>query len=486
MMRLTPTFLYFSLSLVTLSTYLQAYLRVDHFTISCGYSGYDYSFDGERTWAVDTDSKILSPQHISTIVTASANTLGPSINRIPYSTARLSRSQFNYSFPVITPGPKFLRLFFYPASYNRGSFNREDTSFTVESNGFTLLKDFNASLTADAEGLDTIFKEYTINVNDGESPDLTLTPTTSSSYAFINGIEVLSMPSDLYYTPSTNPGFKLVGYQDSALYSAITSTTLETSYRIKVGVQSISPSKDTGLFRTWEAKDDFYLRTPSALDTIPLDLTGTMNITVSPDYAAPKDLYRTTRDMGLNKTLNKMLNLTWVFPVDAGFTYMLRLHFCELDPAITDTGDRVFFIYVAGKVAEDHADVMKWSSNQKGVAVQRNYAVIIPKNDDNHKKVNLSLQMHPYGEYKDTTYSDPFLNGLEIFKISDLASNNLAGSNPDLVQALPNLQLPSTGKKTQQLNNCYRGFFYCISVCFCFNFKSTFGPHDFELCKMSP
>ena len=123
-----------------------------------------------------------------------------------------------------------------------------------------------------------------------------------------------------------------------------------------------------------------------------------------------------------------------MFPVDCGFTYVLRLHFCELEPHINDIADRQFFIYIKSQLAEERADVMKWSKKQKGLAVHRNYAVMIPKNG-NQKRFNISLQMHPYESGVDTTYSDAFLNGLEIFKISEAESNNLAGRNPDPVQS---------------------------------------------------
>ncbi|KAK2455418.1 receptor protein kinase FERONIA [Trifolium repens] len=98
--------------------------------------------------------------------------------------------------------PKFLRLFFYLSTYTN-SFNRHDASFTVISNGFTLLKDFNALLNADVEGVDTLLKEYVINVGEDQRLDLSFIPSNgnSNNYAFIIGIEVLSMPNDLYYTP---------------------------------------------------------------------------------------------------------------------------------------------------------------------------------------------------------------------------------------------------------------------------------------------
>ncbi|KAL2335412.1 hypothetical protein Fmac_016625 [Flemingia macrophylla] len=369
----------------------------------------------------DADSKLLS--HQDDTVSAKATTQSPSVNQHPFATARLSRSQFNYSFPVTT-GPKFVRLFFYPTSYP--SFPRTDASFTVLSNQFILLHAFNASLNADAESTQTIFKEYVVNVDTGDRLNLSFIPSQPNSYAFINGIEVLSMPTDLYYTSADDVGLTFVGR--TILYRVESSTALETEYRIKVGGQAISPVNDTGLFRNWAGQDQDYLLTNNTQNNdLPADL-GNGNITVKPDYVAPKEVYRTARSMGSNHTLNHISNLTWEFLIDTGFTYMIRLHFCELDPNITNIGDRVFWIYIASQVAEDHADVMKWSQKQHGLAVQRNYAVLIP-NNNNQKKVNLSLQMHSYNNSRDSIYNDAFLNGVEIFKISN-SSSSLAGSNP--------------------------------------------------------
>ncbi|CAJ2665841.1 unnamed protein product [Trifolium pratense] len=434
------TLIYFSISLHS----LQAYVPIDLFTLSCGTEG--NSTDGQRIWTGDTSSKLLSSSSQNNPTT----TQNSSTNKIPYSTARLSHTIFNYSFPVTT-GPKFLRLFFYPSTYTNG-FNRHDASFTVISNGFTLLKDFNASLNADVEGVDTLLKEYVINVGDDQRLDLSFIPSTgnSNNYAFINGIEVLSMPSDLYYTAPTDPGISLVGTTITPAYTIPTTVALETDYRIKVGVQPNAPDiQDTGMLRSWNTNDTDYLKTPTARDFVSGDVTRTSNITVTPDYVAPKELFKSSRDLGTNSTLNQLLNLTWVFPVDYGFYYLIRLHFCELDPDITNTGDRVFTIYLQGNVAEQQADVMKWTLNKKGVAVQRNYAISIPKSNNNgNKKVNLSLQMHPLSNNtRETVYSDPFLNGLEIFKISDYSLKNLAGPNPDPIQ---NPNNPNAGQNKKK------------------------------------
>ncbi|MED6180119.1 hypothetical protein PIB30_007276 [Stylosanthes scabra] len=424
----TILYLYF-LFLSNLAICIEAYVPVDSFSINCGSTG--KSSDGERSWEGDMDSKLLTLQHTNTKV--AEPTTQPSPNQVPYTTARLSNSEFSYSFPV-TLGRKFVRLFFYPASYP--GFDRYNAVFTVKSEGFTLLKDFNASLNADAANSDTIFKEYIINVDDVQRINLTFTPNTShpNSYAFVNGIEVVSMPTDLYFTEPSGQQIVLVGHP-GVPYSLQSSSALETDYRIKVGGNTITPKGDTGMLRNWEGDDADYLTTSSPDQaSLPGDLTGKMNITVKPDYEAPIELYRTSRDMGRNKTFNQMNNLTWEFPVDSGFNYMIRLHFCELDPNITDPGERRFVIYIAGQLADEHGDVLKWSK-QKGIAVQRDYALIIQGQGTTQDKFNLSLQLHPLSISR--SYSDPFLNGLEIFKISDPALYSLAGPNPSPVQQNP-------------------------------------------------
>nr|XP_007151355.1 hypothetical protein PHAVU_004G039500g [Phaseolus vulgaris]ESW23349.1 hypothetical protein PHAVU_004G039500g [Phaseolus vulgaris] len=378
---------------------LQAYTPVNNFTINCGSTG--TSYDGETTWTGDTASMFLSHQDN----TISANPTPPQSNstlQLPYTTARISRSQFNYSFPV-TPGSYFLRLFFYPASYP--SFPSTQISFTVHCNHFTLFYGFST----DEDDTETIFREYVVNVDNGETLNLSFTPSQPNSHALINGIQVFSIPTDLYYTSPHHAGFKLVGTH--TLYRVTSDTALHAQYRLKVG-QGISPPKNTGLFRNLVDGDEHYLikeKNPNN-DDLAGDVDGKRNITLHHGLVAPKVLHRT------EPITKRSLKLTWDFPVDSGFYYLVRLHFCELDQNI---GDRVFCIYIGSDLAEDHADVMRWSNQRKGLAVQRNFVVLIPQKDS-QEKVNLSLQLHPY-----LNSSNPCLNGLEIFKISD--SNNLAG-----------------------------------------------------------
>jgi len=168
------TFLTLFLLLLNFSTLLQAYTLEEVFTINCGTTG--NSSDGQRTWTDDANTKYLSYQQAT--VSDQATTWSPSTNQIPFSTARLSRSQFNYSFPIST-GTKFLRLFFYPTNYP--SFPRTQASFTIQSNQFTLLNAFNTFLNADAQATYIIFKEYVVNVKDSERLILTFTPSHPNS-----------------------------------------------------------------------------------------------------------------------------------------------------------------------------------------------------------------------------------------------------------------------------------------------------------------
>ncbi|KAI9112912.1 hypothetical protein K1719_016026 [Acacia pycnantha] len=390
---------------------------------SCGSSG--NSSGNDRTWTGDVDSKFLHREGES--VVATALTQSPSTRQVPYTTARLSRSQFSYSFPV-SPGQKFLRLFFYPASYP--GFDRFNAFFTVKSGGFTLLKDFNASVTADADNNDIIFREYCVSIGDGERLNLTFTPNSTHpySYAFVNGIEIVSMPEDLYYTKHDSLGFKLIG--SLGMFSISDNDALQTKYRLNVGGKLISAPEDTGMLRSWDVDDSFLVKT-SALP-VDYEVEGRLLMfSKVPNYAAPEQVYRTERDMGMNKTLNMISNLTWEFPVDSGFTYMLRLHFCELSRAINISYNRMFDIYIADQLAENQANILLWAKG-KAVPVYRDYAVIV---SGDGKPASLSLKMHPGLAWK-VEYSEAFLNGLEIFKISD-SQSNLAGPNPDPLPPSP-------------------------------------------------
>ncbi|KAK1412464.1 hypothetical protein QVD17_33742 [Tagetes erecta] len=339
-------------------------------------------------------------------------------------TARIFRSEFNYSFPVAS-GRKFVRLYFYPAVYA----NNLDVSkgvFSVVSGSYTLLKNFSAYETTNNLNFDFITKEYSVNVDSGYL-NLTFTPApgTPDSYAFVNGIEIVSHP-DIY---SSNGNTLIVGTGTS--FDISNATVLENVYRLNVGGQAISPSGDTGLFRSWNDDTEYIFGASTGAP-----VAANPNVTISypsgmPDYVAPVDVYKTARTMGPTPEVNTGFNLSWYFDVDTGFSYLVRLHFCEVLPDITKINQRVFEIFVNNQTAETEADVVGWATKQY-VPVIKDYVVFFalgaPRED-------LWLALHPNTVRKSEFYN-AILNGVEIFKIN-ASDGNLAGSLPSPAPVQP-------------------------------------------------
>ncbi|KAJ4707272.1 Receptor-like protein kinase [Melia azedarach] len=393
---------------------LSTYTPTESIFVACGSSGTSNSSD-QRTWVGDIDSE-YSP------FPASSRSYRASHQGPPYSTSRISLSEFTYRFNV-TAGQKSIRLYFYSALY--ADFSSLKDFFSVNAGSFTLFRNFSVSL--NSMGVDKFFKEFFLNIKaDQRLLNITFTPSPDyqDSYAFISGIEIVSVPPNLYFTAADDQGFSLVGQEN--LYSIRNSNVLETLYRINVGGKFISPSNDTGMYRTWIMDDD-YLREarPSA---VPVNTSIVLSFSVIRNYSAPIEVYTTARTMGKNKTINENYDLTWEFEVDSGFTYFVRLHFCEFQIEITEVGDRVFEIYIADQTTEAEADIIHWAGGN-GVPIYKDYAVILIGSKENEKKQNLSIKLHPRRKWR-TKYFDAILNGLEIFKVDN--SGNLAGPNRDI------------------------------------------------------
>ena len=134
----TPIFfilcLFFLLYNLKIATSTPRYIPVDNITLNCG-SSVNFKDMDERHWVGDMLSSkfALLPNHRSNISEAQGFS---SVNAVPYQTARLSYSEFTYVFPA-TPGPKFVRLYFYSASYS--GFDMSKDLFTVKAGLFTLL-----------------------------------------------------------------------------------------------------------------------------------------------------------------------------------------------------------------------------------------------------------------------------------------------------------------------------------------------------------
>ncbi|XVF71235.1 hypothetical protein PTKIN_Ptkin12aG0020000 [Pterospermum kingtungense] len=388
------------------------YIPTDDITLNCGASSGSNDSDG-RFWAGDKGSNKSEAYETSDSTT------------VPYKTARVSTSEFKYTFNV-TAGQKFVRLHFHPVSYQ--NFDRSKAFFSVKAGSFMLLKNFSASLVAASLGASYFSREFCLNIEDNKVLNLIFTPFPSaandSTYAFINGIEIVSMPTNLYYTPpELSDDVRLVG--QNSPFPVNNYTALEMVYRLNVGGQSISPKDDTGMFRLW-SDDSGYLSTESyfiANDT-PIEYTKIRN------YTAPEQVYQTARTMGPNLSYNEKNNLTWRLTVDSDFRYMVRLHFCEPHDLINSPALRQFKIFLNSQMAEQYADVIIWAEHSN-VPVYKDYVLFMSKKGDENKQ-NLTIDLHPRG----VKYFDVILNGIEVFKLNS-SDGNLAGPNPQLLVAPP-------------------------------------------------
>ncbi|XP_023872545.1 receptor-like protein kinase FERONIA [Quercus suber] len=434
---LTPTIsffcIFFLLYHITVDSSTPRYIAADNILVDCGSSGKSTGND-DRDWIGDIGSKFFPSEEDN----LKSNTIQVPkegvVNKAPFTTARISYSEFTYVFPV-TDGPKFVRLHFHPASYS--GFDGSKDCFTVKSGSFTLLRNFSASVLADSfQG--SFFKEFCISVE--KKLILTFIPFSTAFYAFVNGIEIVSMPKNLYYSSQEGQSEEEVPVyvgQFTPFYINYT-RALEMVCRLNVGGSLIRQTEDTGFFREWSPDTNYY----RSQGIIPTNASFTPNYSKIMNYTAPDAIYWSRMSQGRNRDKNLQSNLTWALPVDLGFYYLVRLHFCEIEPSVSSAGDRRFDIYVDYQMAKADADVMSWTDGQKYTPIYKDYVVMMKnKGVDGEKQHVFSIDLHPRS---DSFNQDAFLNGMEVFKLSD-SDGNLAGPS----EILPSLPAAPTTKESK-------------------------------------
>ncbi|KAH6791235.1 hypothetical protein C2S51_006241 [Perilla frutescens var. frutescens] len=413
----------------------------DSIAISCGSSGSLAALDG-RLWIGDSGLETtLSLQINGKPSNSRAIHQLASLDSVPYKTARVSRHKFSYVFQV-KPGQKIIRLHFHQDSYK--GFKRSEPLFTVKAGPYTLLSNFSTALASDALGEKQIIKEYCVNIDEGRPLTITFSPAqrrvkSDDFYAFVNGIEIVSMPAGLYFTPEGELGALVVG-QKYRFYID-TSTALELVQRLNVG-GSISPAEDSHLFRRRDEGSN-YLRETGAL---PANTLTKVRYRDTLTYIAPIKVYQTARTMLVDTKLSAN-SLTWEIPVQLGFRYLIRLHFSKFEQQIAESTNDDFLILINNQIAEDYAKVIQWGI-ASGVAVYRDYIVMM----EGDKMVGmryLTITFQPKFESRDEQFHDKLI-ALEVFKLSN-PDNNLAERGP-----VPELQHSISTPQHKKSKSSYR------------------------------
>ncbi|TYI57503.1 hypothetical protein E1A91_D11G286100v1 [Gossypium mustelinum] len=313
----------------------------------------------------------------------------------------IHKKPFTYTF-LVSSGPKFVRLHFNPFSFS--GFHMSKALFSVSVAHFTLLKTSNASYSKLQLHDSYTVKEFCTNVDDGVlNVTFTPSPDVSDAFAFVNKIEVVGMPSNLYIQEAVS--LPLIG--QASPYYIKNSKALEMMHRLNIGGEFIPALEDTGMLRTW-IPDASFLTTDGSNSGIVFSDVQIKQSSRIPAYVGPKQVYASARTVvadGSNQS-----RATWLLPVDSGFYYLAK-----------GVGYRVFHVYIKDQTAEDQADIFLWSHGA-GIPVYRDYIVNFSEHTERRK--NLSLSIHN-GNGSIRTFKPAILNGLEIFKLSD-SNNSLA------------------------------------------------------------
>ncbi|KAK3139100.1 hypothetical protein QOZ80_5AG0377760 [Eleusine coracana subsp. coracana] len=385
------------------------------FRLDCGASTTKDFDSDDRAWNSDNGSR-FAPSLKGFAATASDQDPAPPSN-IPYMTTRIFTSNYTYSFAV-PPGRMFVRLYIYPSTYDIHA--PSSAYFGVAANNLVFLNNFSASqITLALKNVGSFVHEYSINVTSGRL-ELTFSPSTypNGSYAFVNGIEIIPTP-DLFTTPIMPT---LASGLNPIPLRIDPATGFQTMYRLNVGGEFVSPQGDVEFYRAWHND------TPHTTAACGVTFVKDSNVTITytpgvPNYTAPVDVYASARSMGSDEQINLNYNLTWIFPVDAGFYYLVRLHFCEIQYAITKLKPRPFFIYINNQTAHREMDVLV-ASGGIGRIVYKDYVTVIT----GFGQVDLLVELHP--SFSTTAeYHDAILNGLEIFKLQSYEDDSLAALN---------------------------------------------------------
>ncbi|KAI4383834.1 hypothetical protein MLD38_009631 [Melastoma candidum] len=382
------SFLVLGLSILCLSWFSDGYIPPDSYLIDCGSSA-NVTMEGRVFLADSQASKFLStPQDI--LASASGSGSSSDVSQL-YRTARIYTGTTTYSFSISQIGRHWIRLYFGPFDYS--GYKMSTANFGVSATDFVLLSNFSTT--------STVMKEFSLNLT---SSTLTITITPSSnSIAFLNALEVVSLPDTLIQDDAS--------ILPSGKYQGIFTQALETVWRINMGGPTVSSGNDT-LSRTWVPDQSFL--SSSNLATNFSNIGAVNYVSGGPTQdTAPSTVYGTCTEMNSASNPNSNFNVTWEFDVDIGFQHLVRFHFCDI---VSKTLNQLYFnVYIDSSAVVTDLDLSSVSFN---VLAAPYYVDLVTSTSKSSK---MQVSVGPYTA--NGAYPNAILNGLEIMKL-----NNSVGS----------------------------------------------------------
>ncbi|CAM0907410.1 unnamed protein product [Alopecurus aequalis] len=344
----------------------------DPLLLACGAAAPITLPDG-RVFLPDSNISI-SPAHASRTTTTAA------ASSPLYSTARVFSAGATYSLPVPRSSHHhlLLRLHFL-----------QSAQFSVAAGDLQLIHDSHSS-SPTAWGR-YHYREYLLPNHGGGLLRLRFSPRPGS-LALLSAVELFPVPNSLLPLPLNPPG---------ALRLA------QTFYRVNAGAHGEASSLNDSFWRLWEA-DAAYLLNAAAARSVSVDPASVRYPAGVPPYAAPAAVYAQAQEMADARVGNQRFNLSWAFPVDPGFRYSVRLHFCDI--VGRNSTDLVFNVYLNNDTVLSSFDL----SGKLGLfnAYFVDFLVAVPPG-----LKRILLQVGP----PRVSYSQPnaILNGIEILKLGD-------------------------------------------------------------------
>ncbi|WCJ40934.1 Malectin/receptor-like protein kinase family protein [Euphorbia peplus] len=357
----------------------------DQILISCGSTSKSSLPDG-RTFKTDDEAKSFLQTDENILVSDASSNVSSAL----YKSARIFVQKATYTFELSSPGFHWIRLHFFPLKNSK--FNLQTATFSVRTDKYVLLHNFNVqNLT------DPFVKEYLINMTD---PKLSLNfEPMKNSAAFINGIELVSAPDILITDEGT-------GLSPVSPFTGLSEYGYQVVYRVNVGGPEITSKNDT-LARTW-INDKKFLKDPALAEAKSISTSSIKYGEGISPLIAPATVYASAEQMADSGTTQPNFNITWKFDVDAAFSYLIRLHFCDI--VSKSLNDLYFNVYVNGKMAISGLDL----SSLTGQLASPYYKDIVV--NTTFMTNGLQVQVTPM---KDTGTPNAILNGLEVMKMSN-------------------------------------------------------------------